>query len=107
MLINKNDNVTVDLATGHKNARFDIAKGEQIIKYGFPIGVASRDIKAGEHVHSHNIRTGLGEILEYTYEPSFNLTVRSAYVTTYGSFPRSVASTVRLKLLPKKRGLLR
>ena len=41
MLINKNDNVTVDLDTGHKNARFDIAKGEKIIKYGFPIGVAS------------------------------------------------------------------
>ena len=33
------DNVEVDLSTGHKTASADIKKGENVIKYGFPIGV--------------------------------------------------------------------
>lgn len=40
---------------GHKVAYKNINQGEQIIKYGFPIGVATRDIRAGEWVHTHNI----------------------------------------------------
>ncbi len=42
-------------AFGHKIAVADIAKGEQITKYGEEIGVATRDIKEGEHVHVHNL----------------------------------------------------
>ena len=40
--INEKDNVCVNLATGHKIAVCDIEKGADIIKYGFPIGVATR-----------------------------------------------------------------
>lgn len=65
--INPADNVLVNSDTGHKTALCDIKKGESIIKYGFPIGVAAEDIKAGDHVHSHNLKTALGEKLEYTY----------------------------------------
>jgi altronate hydrolase len=54
---------------GHKVALTDIHAGEHIIKYGFPIGHATIDIKAGEWVHTHNIKTNLGEILEYQYQP--------------------------------------
>lgn len=71
MLINEKDNVIVDIATGHKNARRDIKEGEKVIKYGYPIGIAKCDIAEGEHVHSHNIRTGLEGILDYKYEPSY------------------------------------
>ena len=71
MLINKLDNVEVDLSTGHKKARYDIRQGENIIKYGFPIGHAVCDIKAGEAVHTHNVKTNLGENVEYVYEPEF------------------------------------
>ncbi len=71
MLINKLDNVEVDLSTGHKKARCDIKQGENIIKYGFPIGHAVCDIKAGEAVHTHNVKTNLGENVEYVYEPEF------------------------------------
>ena len=69
MLINKLDNVEVDLNDGHKYALCDIAAGENIIKYGNPIGHAICDIKKGEHVHTHNTKTNLSGKLEYRYEP--------------------------------------
>lgn len=56
---------------GHKLALVNIGAGEKIIKYGFPIGLAAADIRAGEWVHTHNLTTGLGEILEYEYKPEF------------------------------------
>lgn len=71
MLINKFDNVEVDLETGHKKAVCDIANGENVIKYGFPIGHAVCDIKKGELVHTHNLKTNLCDNIEYTYEPEF------------------------------------
>lgn len=71
MLINKLDNVDINLDDGHKYALRDIKAGEDIIKYGNPIGHATCDIKAGEHVHTHNVKTNLSGNLEYTYEPKF------------------------------------
>ncbi|MDD6408466.1 MAG: UxaA family hydrolase [Oscillibacter sp.] len=44
-----------DITIYHKLAARDIAKGEPVVKYGEHIGIASRDIKAGEHVHVHNV----------------------------------------------------
>ncbi len=71
MLINKLDNVEVNLEDGHKYALRDIKRGEDIIKYGNPIGHATEDIKAGDHVHTHNVKTNLSGNLEYSYEPKF------------------------------------
>ena len=71
MLISPLDNVDINLEDGHKYALRDIAEGENIIKYGNPIGHAICDIKKGEHVHTHNIKTNLAGNLEYTYEPVF------------------------------------
>ena len=70
MVIHPSDNVEVR-ADGHKYARRAIAAGENIIKYGMPIGHATRAIAMGEHVHVDNVKTNLGEVLEYRYEPSF------------------------------------
>jgi len=67
--INESDNVLVDTGTGHKSAEKDIKKGESIIKYGCPIGHATKDIKCGETVHTDNMKTNLSGILEYRYEP--------------------------------------
>ena len=67
--IHPDDNVCVNLNDGHKYAKTNIAKGEKIIKYGYPIGVAVSDIKQGEHIHSHNLKTGLNGIEDYTYNP--------------------------------------
>lgn len=44
-----------DITIYHKLAACDIAKGQPIVKYGEHIGLAARDIKAGEHVHCHNL----------------------------------------------------
>jgi len=71
MLINKLDNVEVNLRDGHKYAVRDIESGQNIIKYGNPIGHAVCDIKKGEHIHSHNMQTNLSGNLEYRYEPEF------------------------------------
>ena len=54
---------------GHKVALCAIRADEPVIKYGSPIGFAKADIAAGEHVHVHNLRTGLGALLQYDYEP--------------------------------------
>ena len=73
--INEKDNVAVMLEgelSGHKIALNDIKKGENIIKYGYPIGHATEDIKKGDHVHTHNIKTNLSGVLEYKYEPQRN-----------------------------------
>lgn len=69
MLINKPDNVEVNVDNGHKYAVRDIKRGENIIKYGQPIGHALADIKKGEHVHSHNLATNLSGKLTYEYHP--------------------------------------
>jgi altronate dehydratase small subunit len=44
-----------DIRFGHKIALVDIRKGEMIKKYGHPVGVATKDIRAGDHVHIHNV----------------------------------------------------
>ena len=59
-----------DIPQGHKFALTDIAAGQPVIKYGAPIGVAKEDIARGSWVHIHNIKTGLGEVLTYRYEPA-------------------------------------
>ena len=57
------------IPAGHKMAISDIPQGGDVIKYGFRIGNAKEDIKAGQWVHVHNIKTALGDLLTYTYEP--------------------------------------
>ncbi|MDR3767242.1 MAG: UxaA family hydrolase [Butyricicoccus sp.] len=44
-----------DITIYHKVATRDIAKGEPVVKYGEHIGLATCDIRAGEHVHVHNV----------------------------------------------------
>lgn len=68
MLISEIDNVEVNPKDGHKYAVRDIKKGEDVIKYANPIGYALCDIKCGEHVHTHNLKTKLSSKCEYTYK---------------------------------------
>ena len=90
--INKDDNVAValkpiekgtklnvagiDVTTienipqGHKFAIKPVKKGDAVIKYGFRIGYAQADVEVGGWIHTHNLKTALGELLEYTYNPS-------------------------------------
>jgi altronate hydrolase len=63
------------IAPGHKIALRRIAAGEPVIKYGSPIGIASRDIAAGTHVHTHNVASsrGRGDLEVQSVEPQARL----------------------------------
>ncbi|WP_312275179.1 UxaA family hydrolase, partial [Pseudescherichia sp.] len=67
------DNHTVQLrqpvGRGHKFALQPIPQGQNVVKYGLPIGHATADIAAGEYIHSHNARTNLSDLDEYSYQP--------------------------------------
>ncbi len=73
VIINKKDNVGISLngtdkiPAGHKFALRDILCGDLIIKYGEIIGRATQDIKEGEWVHTHNVKSHLDEDMAYTY----------------------------------------
>ncbi len=60
-----------DIPQAHKVALKDISCGEDVIKYGSPIGHATCDIKTGCHVHTHNVATNLDDVITYTYEPNY------------------------------------
>jgi altronate hydrolase len=61
--------LTEDVPAGHKILLRDVKEGENIIKYGYPIGHARHDLKAGDWVNENNLKTNLSGTLEYTYEP--------------------------------------
>ena len=67
------DNHTVRLrqpvGRGHKFALQTISQGQNVVKYGLPIGHATADIAEGEYIHSHNARTNLSDLDEYSYQP--------------------------------------
>lgn len=58
-----------EVPQGHKFAIKPIAAGGEVVKYGFRIGNAREDISAGGWVHVHNVKTALGDLLTYEYEP--------------------------------------
>jgi altronate hydrolase len=58
-----------DTPAGHKVLIKDVKEGEDIIKYGYPIGHARQDLKAGDWVNENNLKTNLSGTLEYTYQP--------------------------------------
>ncbi|MDE5950135.1 MAG: altronate dehydratase family protein [Acetatifactor sp.] len=58
-----------EIPAGHKMAVCDIPAGGEVIKYGYRIGNAKEEIPAGAWIHTHNVGTALGDLLEYSYEP--------------------------------------
>ena len=70
------------LGMGHKIARWPIAVGARIVKYGAPIGSATQDIPAGAHVHIHNVKSD--------HTPSYALPAETEdAVMTMRGWPRS------------------
>ena len=55
---------------GHKIALRDIGPGEAVVKYGFPIGEATKRIPAGALVHTENLKTRLGDEGTYAWHPT-------------------------------------
>lgn len=73
--IDPRDNVAIALREtetipiGHKIALKTIKNGMEVIKYGYPIGIATQNIAEGQIVHSHNLRTNLVIKQDYVYRP--------------------------------------
>lgn len=109
--INPNDNVAVCLETGvagesavidgqsivlvnnipvgHKVALSAIASNADVIKYGSPIGHALSEIKVGEHVHTHNLKTNLSGTVTYSFNQKLNEIRYAARNLTFNGYCRS------------------
>lgn len=58
-----------DVPRGHKLLIRPVAAGQHVHKFGYSIGMAKTDIPVGGWVHTHNLKTGLGAVLDYAYKP--------------------------------------
>ena len=101
-VIDKNDNVAValealsrgytenglslinDVPFAHKVALFNMKKGDSIIKYNSKIGTLTRDVKAGEHIHTHNLKTNLIGDFEYSFSGNNSYSPEKCNVSFYG-----------------------
>lgn len=59
-----------DVPRGHKIVLANLKAGENVVKYGYPIGHVTRDVTAGDLIDHTCIKTNLEGLLEYTYEPT-------------------------------------
>ena len=92
-----------DIPRGHKFAVKDIAAQENIIKYGYPIGHATCDIASGDYVHTHNVKTNLSDINDYSYQPNFpaiNINEADREVLIYRRANGDVAIRNELWIIP-------
>ena len=60
---------TADIPKGHKIAIRPAFAGEDVLKYGWPIGRATAAIAVGDHVHVHNVETKLAGVEAYVWDP--------------------------------------
>lgn len=106
-----------DIPQGHKFALEKISSGEAVIKYGSPIGYATEDIPAGSWIHTHNMKTGLRDLLNYSYQKEHSFLEptkerffdgtdepmeKPVFETKSGSSPPLAVSTTLQRSLPKK-----
>ncbi|MDD3428409.1 MAG: altronate dehydratase family protein [Oscillospiraceae bacterium] len=84
-----------DIKQGHKIAIKNIAQGEAVIKYGFPIGHAKTVIEKGSWVHVHNVKTGLSEETAYSYEPNITPLAPIAAETFNGYMRKEGRAAIR------------
>ena len=95
--IHPNDNVAVALRPIPKGTEFagitanmallGVQQGENVIKYGFPIGHATAAITPGDWVHTHNMATNLSGEMEYAYHPKA-VPVKSVPAGTFQGYRR-------------------
>lgn len=57
------------IPSGHKMALEPLKTGDNVVKYGFPIGHVISDVPAGGLIDHSNLKTNLSGLLEYSYEP--------------------------------------
>ena len=77
-----------EIPVGHKVALKSIDAGENIIKYGAPIGHATEQIREGAHVHAHNLKTNLAGTITYSFNQQLNELKYSQRSLTFQGYRR-------------------
>ena len=85
----ENISAAEDIPAGHKMALRDIAEGEDIIKYGFPIGHLIKPSGKGGLIDHNILKTNLDGVLEYSYSPALSPIPAAASEATFKGFRRS------------------
>jgi len=90
VLINNGKEIELleNIKPGHKISTVDIKQGEDIIKYGYPIGHATENIKKGRWIHTHNIKTNLDGTLDYKYNPIVSQINKSGETPEFRGYKR-------------------
>lgn len=81
--------VNMEIPQGHKIALVDLKKDENVIKYGAPIGHVIEDVKRGDWLHTHNVKTNLNDELEYSYQPDLRPIVYPKDTRTFKGYKRA------------------
>ena len=78
-----------NIPAGHKVALRDLAEGENVIKYGFPIGHLLKDVSKGGLVDHSVLKTNLEGLLEYTYQPDLTEIAPASEQVTFNGYRRA------------------
>jgi len=81
-----------DIRSGHKIAITNIAQDQNVIKYGCPIGHATKSICVGDWVHTHNTKTNLTDIIDYTFSQVLTPNTYTNQNLTFKGFKRKNGS---------------
>lgn len=77
------------IPAGHKVALRDMAEGEDVVKYGFPIGHLLADVPQGGLIDHSNLKTNLEGLLEYSYQPELTEIEPAAVQATFKGYRRA------------------
>lgn len=80
--------VLSDIPVGHKLALKNFEAGEEVIRYGFPIGKSSEEIQKGEWIHTHNLKTALEGKIDYSYNPDLPEAKSPEQIPTFMGYKR-------------------
>jgi altronate hydrolase len=78
-----------EVPKGHKLAVRPIAAGEGVLKFGWPIGKATREIAPGEHVHVHNVSTLLEGVEDYVFQPAGDQSIDAVRARSFMGYRRA------------------
>ena len=77
------------IPAGHKVALRNMSEGEDVVKYGFPIGYLLQDVPQGGMIDHNNLMTNLKGIMEYSYEPDLTEIVPSDSKASFRGYRRA------------------
>lgn len=79
----------VRIPAGHKMALRDLSCGQDVVKYGFPIGHLLQDVQQGGLIDHSNLKTNLDGLLEYSYQPELVEIPSAAQKRTFKGYRRA------------------